>query len=465
MNATSLAPVKRICQRYGAVIIECTRNALRIAVTSTPTDEMMEALRFVYQGTIETEHWPLAKFEQYAHAADTPDTSDAVQNTASNRVSDVVHTLLRQAVERRASDIHIEPQRNHLAVRLRIDGVLIPLNNQLTCESGALIARLKVLAGMDIAERRLPQDGQFSLTCNNTQAAFRLSTLPVLYGEKIVLRLLQTQADAISLRQLGLSVLQLQQYKSALSKPQGLVLATGPTGSGKTFTLYSGISYLNQANRNLSSVEDPIEIPIAGVNQTQVNLKSGLNFTRVLRALLRQDPDIIMIGEIRDAETADIAVKAAQTGHLVLSTLHTNSTVETLTRLSQMGIPGYMLGPSLKLIIAQRLVRKLCLHCRQRGQVLTHLPTDLWPGTLQTWYATGCEHCFSGYYGCQAIFEFLPINTKLQNAIIAEKTADELLILAKKQGMTTLYQAGLVAVSKGETALEELHRVIDDGHG
>lgn len=233
------------------------------------------------------------------------------------------------------------------------------------------------MGGLDIAERRLPQDGQFSMEIEGKLASFRLSTLPINRGEKAVVRLLQSESAALSLDKLGLPAVQLRLITSALAQPQGLILVTGPTGSGKTFTLYSGLSALNKPEKNVCSVEDPIEIPLPGVNQTQINPKCGLDFNRVLRALLRQDPDVIMVGEIRDAETAEIAVKAAQTGHLVLSTLHTNSTAETLTRLRQMGIPGYLLGSALRLIVAQRLVRRLCPHCRQPAQAVAHYPSEL----------------------------------------------------------------------------------------
>lgn len=217
--------------------------------------------------------------------------------------------------------------------------------------------------------------------------------------------------------------------------------------------------------KNVCSVEDPLEIPLQGINQTQVQPRSGLDFNRVLRALLRQDPDVIMIGEIRDAETASIAVKAAQTGHLVLSTLHTNSTAETLTRLRQMDIPGYLLGPALQLVVAQRLVRRLCVHCRQPGQAIAHLPGDMWPGTLQTWRAPGCDHCFSGYYGRLALFEILPMSSRLQNAISADMPLEHLLTLAAEQGMKTLLTAGLEAVSRGDTSFEEMQRVVGLGNG
>lgn len=236
---------------------------------------------------------------------------------------------------------------------------------------------------------------------------------------------------------------------------------TGPTGSGKTVTLYSGLRQLNDAQSNLCSVEDPVEIPLFGVNQTQINAKTELNFTRVLRALLRQDPDVIMIGEIRDAETAEIAVKAAQTGHLVLSTLHTNSTAETLTRLMHMGIPGYLLAGCLKLVVAQRLVRRLCRHCRYPQSQPAHFPTALWPEPLIAWRADGCEHCFGGYYGRIGVYELLAITPEIQAALLENAAPSLLADIAREQGQLSLLQAGLALAAEGTTSLEELYRVID----
>ncbi len=393
-----------------------------------------------------------------------PDAAPREHANAESAIN-AVDQILRQAIQRRASDVHFEPQRHGLRVRLRIDGVLHKLPQPAEAQPAAILARLKILGGLDIAERRLPQDGQFTLEMDGKLAAFRLSTLPISHGEKAVVRLLQSENSAITLDKLGMPAIQLRLLKSALAKPQGLILVTGPTGSGKTFTLYSGLSALNVPEKNVCSVEDPVEIPLEGINQTQIQPRSGLDFNRVLRALLRQDPDVIMVGEIRDAETASIAVKAAQTGHLVLSTLHTNSTAETLTRLRQMDIPGYLLGPALQLVVAQRLVRRLCVHCRQPGQAIAHLPTELWPGTLQTWRAPGCDHCFSGYYGRLALFEILPVTSKLQNAISADMPLEHLLALANEQGMKTLLAAGLEAVSRGETSFEEMQRVVGLGDG
>ena len=456
------AAIAALCQRYRALVLHHDASQLRVAVAESVPQGLAEALNFASQCQIEIECWPQARLDQLQHA----ETSlSAREDAPAESAVEATQQILHQALERRASDIHIEPWREGLRVRLRIDGVLHPLSSLPATQPAALLARLKILGGLDIAERRLPQDGQLSLEIAGKPASFRLATLPIHGGEKAVVRLLQSESAALSLDKLGLPAAQLRLLCSALAQPQGLILVTGPTGSGKTFTLYSGLSALNTPDKNLCSVEDPIEIPLPGINQTQINSKSGLDFHRVLRALLRQDPDVIMVGEIRDAETAEIAVKAAQTGHLVLSTLHTNSTAETLTRLRQMGIPGYLLGSALRLIVAQRLVRRLCPHCRQPAQAVAHYPSELWPGTLQTWRAPGCDHCFSGYFGRLALFELLPVNARLQNAIAAEMPLENLLSLAKQQGLRTLLASGLEAVSRGDTSLEEMQRVIglEDG--
>lgn len=454
--------ITALCQRYRALILQHDADRLRVAVAESVPPGLSEALHFASQCQIDIECWPQARLDQRQHA----DTGRvAREETPAESAIEAAELILRQALERRASDVHIEPGAEGMRVRLRIDGVLHPLSSLPVTQPAALLARLKILGGLDIAERRLPQDGQFSLAIAGQSASFRLATLPVYGGEKAVIRLLQSESAALSLDKLGLPPAQLRLFTAALAQPQGLILVTGPTGSGKTFTLYSGLSALNRPEKNLCSVEDPIEIPLSGINQTQIHNRKGLDFNRVLRALLRQDPDVIMVGEIRDAETAEIAVKAAQTGHLVLSTLHTNSTAETLTRLRQMGIPGYLLGPALKLIVAQRLVRRLCPHCRQPAQAVAHYPTEIWPGTLQTWRAPGCDHCFSGYFGRLALFELLPINARLQNAIAAEMPLENLLTLANQQGLRPLLVSGLEAVSRGDTSLEEMQRVIglDDG--
>lgn len=328
-----------------------------------------------------------------------------------------------------------------------------------------IAARLKVLGNLDIAEHRLPQDGQFTLTLTGRTVSFRIATLPCRGGEKIVLRLLHQVEQALDLEALGLSSRQLAFFRAALNQPQGLLLVTGPTGSGKTVTLYSALQARNREEVNICSVEDPLEIPLTGLNQTQINPRSGLTFQSVLRALLRQDPDIVMVGEIRDAETAEIAIKAAQTGHLVLSTLHTNSTSETLIRLQQMGVARWMISSALSLVVAQRLVRKLCPHCRRDGGRPTEVPHSLWPRPLPGWLAVGCPQCYHGYYGRLALFELLPVDSALRQAINRDLSAAEIETLAREAGMMTLFESGCEAVERGLTTLEEIIRVLGIQHG
>ncbi|QHM76693.1 Putative type II secretion system protein E [Mixta theicola] len=450
-----------ICRQHQALLLREEEESITVAVSGAPAPLLLEALRFADQRQIMLEEWPQARLEQ--RRAVTPQADERAGAPAAS-VATQIDRILLHAVQRRASDIHIEPCAEGVQVRLRIDGVLQPLQTFSSAQQAPLIARLKILANLDIAERRLPQDGQFSLSLQGEATAFRLATLPVRRGEKAVIRLLQSESQDLRPEQLGMSPAALAHFYRALAQPQGLILVTGPTGSGKTFTLYSGLSHLNQPEKNLCSVEDPVEIPLEGVNQTQINPRAGLDFQRVLRALLRQDPDVIMLGEIRDTESAEIALKAAQTGHLVLSTLHTNSTTETLTRLRQMGIAGYLLASALRLVIAQRLARRLCPHCRFPAEKVEGLPARLWPGSLQNWQATGCDHCFSGYYGRLALFELLPINTELQAAIAADADSETLMALAQRQNLPSLLASGFDAVNRGETSLAEIYRVIGLEH-
>lgn len=304
-------------------------------------------------------------------------TATDEQPESSASVVQLLHETLHKAIQLRASDIHFEPVEHGYQIRFRVDGVL-QLQPLLPVHFAApLTARLKVLGNLDIAERRLPQDGQMEIAIEKHTCSFRIATLPVYHGEKVVLRLMTQTAQTFELSELGMSPDDCTRFQLALANPQGMILVTGPTGSGKTITLYSALKILNQVTSNLCSVEDPVEIPMRGLNQTQINTKAGLNFQSVLRALLRQDPDIIMVGEIRDGDTAEIAIKAAQTGHLVLSTLHTNSTAETVVRLEQMGVERWMLASALNMVVAQRLVRKLCPHCKQRHTEDIILPTTL----------------------------------------------------------------------------------------
>ena len=377
--------------------------------------------------------------------------------------------LLLHAINAGASDIHIEPYESHCRIRLRIDGVLRETGRVPQNLRTRLAARLKVMAALDVAERRRPQDGRLRLSRPAGAVDFRVSTLPTVSGEKVVLRLLDASAARLAVDQLGFEEAQLGRYLAALRRPQGLVLLAGPTGSGKTVTLYAGLNVLNAGDRNIATAEDPVEIHVPGVNQVQVNAKVGLTFASALRAFLRQDPDVLMVGEMRDAETAQTAVKAAQTGHLVLSTVHTNSAAETLTRLSDMGIEAFNLAASMSLIVAQRLVRTLCRHCRRR---ITPPPAVLREAgdaanasavTLFDANPAGCTACDRGYRGRTGIHEVVELVPPLQRLILAGKDSLALAEQARQLGYDDLRRAGLKKALRGVTSLAEIDRVIGEG--
>ncbi|MEW6693144.1 MAG: type IV-A pilus assembly ATPase PilB [Pseudomonadota bacterium] len=382
-----------------------------------------------------------------------------------------VNSILMQAIQKGASDIHFEPYEHTFRVRLRIDGELreIASGPQLKGWSDRIIARVKVMSRMDIAERRVPQDGRIKLAVSKTRAIdFRVNSCPTLFGEKIVLRILDPSSAKLGIDALGYEPEQKQLYLDALKKPYGMILVTGPTGSGKTVSLYTGLNILNTEDRNISTAEDPAEINMPGVNQVNVNPKAGLTFANALRAFLRQDPDVIMVGEIRDLETAEIAIKAAQTGHLVLSTLHTNDAPQTLTRLANMGVPPYNIAGSVNLIIAQRLARKLCPACKTeekvpRDELLREgfKPQDVDKG-MTIYKAVGCEQCNNGYKGRTGIYQVMPISEEMQRLIMSGATSIDLADQARKEGIPNLREAGLLKVKAGIISLEELNNVTKD---
>ena len=378
-------------------------------------------------------------------------------------VSRFINQILVDAVRKGASDIHFEPYEEYYRVRLRCDGILIETQQPAAHLSRRLSARLKILAKLDIAERRLPQDGRIKLRLNQEIAIdMRVSTLPTLWGEKIVLRLLDSSAANLDIDILGYSEQQKTLYLNALKRPQGMILMTGPTGSGKTVSLYTGLRILNTSERNISTAEDPVEINLCGVNQVQVQPKIGFGFAEALRSFLRQDPDIVMVGEIRDIETAEIAIKASQTGHLVLSTLHTNSAAETVTRLAHMGIEPFNLASSLSLIIAQRLARRLCSHCKieDDDQTIYHYHSINANHRFFKANPNGCNDCNQGYSGRVGIYEVMPFTDKLKASLISRPNAIEVEALAKQEGMQTLRDSGLEKLLSGVTSYQELQRVL-----
>jgi type IV pilus assembly protein PilB len=359
-----------------------------------------------------------------------------------------VDEIIQHAIQKNASDIHIEPFNNLCRIRFRRDGILYQIAEIPSHFAARLITRLKVMARMDISERRLPQDGRFQLPQSQaTPIDIRMNTCPTVAGEKVALRILDANKISLAIHSLGFNPMQEKIFRETISSPQGMILVTGPTGSGKTVTLYSALSHLNTADKNISSVEDPVEIQLPGINQVNINPKIGLDFATVLRTFLRQDPDILMIGEIRDAETADIAIQAAQTGHLVLSTLHTNSAIETLTRLQTMGIKPHQFSDSISLILSQRLVRKLCNHCKQQETLtMAFLPK-------------GCDQCLYGYQGRTGIYEILVINDEIIKRYLK---GDKSTLIAAQLGhhYFPLREAGLEKVQQGITSLAEINRII-----
>lgn len=375
-----------------------------------------------------------------------------------------VQQLLETAVAMKASDVHFEPYEHHYRVRMRIDGELRELATPHMALKDRLASRLKVLSRLDIAEKRLPQDGRMKLQLpGGRELDLRISTLPTLFGEKLVVRILDSAQAQLDLKQLGYEPEDLERLVQAIRAPHGMVLVTGPTGSGKTQSLYACLNLLNTDEVNIATVEDPCEIQLTGINQVNVQDKPGLNFAVALRAFLRQDPDILMVGEVRDLETAHIAIQAAQTGHLVLSTLHTNDAPSTLVRLRNMGLAPYNIAASVTLITAQRLVRCLCAHCKQASTVssavlqqaglpLEHLHSE----SVQVFTPVGCAHCHKGFSGRTGIFQVMPISVEMQSLVLQDAGGQEVAKQAQREGIASLRVAGLRKVLQGITSLDEV---------
>ena len=379
-----------------------------------------------------------------------------------------VHKMLLDAIKSGSSDLHFEPYEKNYRVRVRTDGILREVAKPPIQLAGRIAARLKVMASLDISERRKPQDGRIKMRLSKSKSIdFRVNTLPTLWGEKVVIRILDPSSAQIGIDALGYEPEQKDLYMAALKQPQGMILVTGPTGSGKTVSLYTGLNILNTVDINISTAEDPVEINMEGINQVNVNPKQGLDFAQALRSFLRQDPDVIMVGEIRDLETAEIAIKAAQTGHLVLSTLHTNSAAEPLTRLHNMGIPGFNIATSVSLIIAQRLARKLCSHCKKAIEIPREtLLKEGFPeeriGHFTIYEPVGCDHCNGGYKGRVGIYEVVKNTPELQRLIMAEGNSLEIDLQMRRDGFDDLRTSGLHKAMQGITSLEEINRVTKD---
>lgn len=392
-----------------------------------------------------------------------PETSDAEVDEAP--IVKFVKSVLIQAIKDKASDIHIEPYEKTCRVRFRQDGILREITTIQPAQISRVVARVKVMSKMDISERRIPQDGRIKLYVSKKEAIdFRVNTCPTLWGEKIVLRILDPSSAKLGIDALGYEPEQKERFLKAIHRSQGMVLVTGPTGSGKTVSLYTAVNILNKPEHNISTAEDPVEINLEGVNQVNINAKVGLDFSSALRAFLRQDPDVILVGEIRDKETAEIAIKAAQTGHMVLSTLHTNDAPQTLTRLINMGIPAYNIASSVNLIIAQRLARRLCPFCKRHVEI----PKDelIREGFLEEeipsaeiYEAEGCDKCANGYKGRVGVYQVMPISEAMGRIIMEGGNAIQIADQARKEGIADLRRSGLRKILQGVTSLAEINRI------
>ena len=400
------------------------------------------------------------EFDLQTFAGSISATEDLLSGSNDTPIIKLINGVISQAIKARASDIHFEPYEDRIVVRFRVDGILREVLSQDSKISSVLISRIKIISGLDISERRLPQDGRVSLSLGDKSIDVRVSTLPSSYGERVVLRLLDKQSAQINIEDLGLPSKILSNYKSTLKNPEGIILFTGPTGSGKTTTLYAGLRHLSDSSQNILTVEDPIEYTLRGIGQTQVNSKTGYTFAKGLRAILRQDPDVVMVGEMRDVETAQIGIQASLTGHLVLSTVHTNSAIAAITRLRDMGIESFLLASSLRTIISQRLVRRLCLECKKEEvaslQIQKIFNLD---SSQKVWNSTGCSSCsHTGYQGRIAIAECIQIDKELKELIHNNASENAIANYVFKENKS-IDDASFELLKNGTTSCEELIRV------
>ena len=471
------------------------RGQILYVATSNPTNiDALDAIRFNTKLTIEpiiVEHNKLEKLidQQFGDTGsfdfgedeDIDLDLDVVSTTTNDNDDDApqgeeapivkyINKLLIDAIRMGASDLHFEPYEKMYRVRYRVDGVLRQIAHPPLQMATRLASRLKVMSQMDISEKRMPQDGRIKLKLSKSKAIdFRVNSLPTLFGEKLVLRILDPSSAMLGIEALGYEDEQKALFMDALDKPQGMLLITGPTGSGKTVSLYTGINILNTEDTNISTAEDPVEINLEGINQVNVNIKTGLTFSAALKAFLRQDPDIIMVGEIRDLETAEIAIKAAQTGHMVMSTLHTNSAPETLTRLRNMGVPSFNIATSVNLVIAQRLARRLCSHCKAPVEIprqslleLGFTEQDLANPEFEIFQPVGCSECREGYKGRVGVYEVMKVTPEISKIIMEDGNALQIAQASEQAGFNNLRRSGLKKVMQGVTSLQEINRVTSE---
>ena len=437
----------------------------RILPVVAPADEILRAINRDFERRADGAQEMVEEIAAGENDSRAPEPEDLLDVSDEAPVIRFVNSLITQGYKERASDIHIEPFESELIVRYRIDGILYEALRPPHKSHAAIVSRLKIMAALNIAEKRLPQDGRFRVRITGKDVDVRVSTLPTAFGERVVLRLLDHGSQVLQLEDIGLSADLLRQLDVMIRKSHGIFLVTGPTGSGKTTTLYAALTRLNNREKNIITVEDPIEYQLPGVGQIQVNPKIDLTFANGLRSILRQDPDIIMVGEIRDAETAEIAVQSALTGHMVFSTLHTNDAAGALTRLVEMGIEPFLAASSIVGIIAQRLVRQICPHCRESYRPSPNLLADAGlPDDGALYYrGRGCERCLGlGYRGRSGIYELLPVEEETRELLLARKDAATIKAAAQRKGMKSLREAGLVKAAAGETTLEEVLRVTQE---
>jgi type IV pilus assembly protein PilB len=499
LNAVDLARLPRgivdpkLATQYQLMVLGKRGSRLFIGAADPTDQEAVERIKFATQLSPE---WVIVEYDKLMRILETQganvneameqlaggdfefdvtDEDTAAQEGAevSQEVEDApvvrfLQKMLIDAINMRASDLHFEPFEYNYRVRFRVDGELREITQPPIAIKDKLASRIKVISRMDIAEKRVPQDGRLKLKFGNKAIDFRISTLPTLFGEKIVIRILDSSSAKLGIEALGYEKTERERLMHVIQRPYGMVLVTGPTGSGKTVSLYTCLNILNQPGVNICTVEDPAEINLPGVNQVNVNDKAGLTFAAALKSFLRQDPDIIMVGEIRDLETADIAIKAAQTGHMVMSTLHTNDAPTTLTRLLNMGVAPFNIAASVLLITAQRLARRLCENCKTQADYPREAllragfaETDL-DGSWKPYRAVGCSACTNGYKGRVGLYQVMPITESIQRIILAEGTSMDIATQAQKEGVRDLRQSGLVKVRSGATTLEEVISVTNE---
>lgn len=484
---------EKIIREFNILPIFQRGNRLFVAMSDPTRVDALDALKFNTRMAVETvvaEENKIKATIEKLFASGMPDlgdfddanfetedtSSEASGETTLDNGSDeapvvkFVNSMLLKAISMGASDLHFEPYEKAYRVRFRVDGVLQKMANPPMQLSGKIAARLKVMSQMDISERRVPQDGRIKLKISKDKAIdFRVNSLPTLFGEKLVLRILDPSSAMLGIDALGYEPDQKALFLEALEKPQGMLLITGPTGSGKTVSLYTGLNILNTVETNISTAEDPVEINLEGINQVNVNTKVGLTFSAALKAFLRQDPDVVMVGEIRDLETAEIAIKAAQTGHMVLSTLHTNSAPETLTRLRNMGVASFNIATSVNLVIAQRLARRLCKHCKKPTEVprqslleIGFTEEDLNNPENVIYEPVGCAECRDGYKGRVGVYEVMKVSQDISRIIMEDGNAIQIKDAALKNGFRDLRRSGIMKVLQGLTSIQEMYRVTSE---